>query len=52
MDTKHLSLDFIKQLKNCILKSRYIVAKVANSESLRLYFSVEKIVEDEIQKNN
>jgi predicted nuclease of restriction endonuclease-like (RecB) superfamily len=52
MDNNQLSLDLIKQLKNRILRSRYIVAKVANAEALRLYFSVGKIIDEEFKKNN
>ncbi len=51
MKSKQLSLDFIKQLKQQILASRYVVAKIANAEMLRLYFSVGRMVENEFQKN-
>jgi hypothetical protein len=36
MDNNQLSLDLIKQLKNRILRSRYIVAKVIDEISERL----------------
>ncbi len=52
MENKQLSLDFIKQLKQQILASRYVLAKIANAEMLRLYFSVGKMVENAFQKNN
>jgi predicted nuclease of restriction endonuclease-like (RecB) superfamily len=45
----HLSVDFIQQLKSEILKSRYIVAKIANAESLRLYFNIGRIVDKSIR---
>jgi hypothetical protein len=51
MESKRLSLDFIKQLKQQILASRYVIAKIANAEMLSLYFSVGKMVENEFQKN-
>lgn len=51
MNNKQLSPDFIKQLKQQILASRYVVAKIANAESLRLYFSIGKMVETEFQRN-
>lgn len=35
-----VTLSLIKQLKQRILSSRYLVAKMANAESLRLYFSI------------
>ena len=46
-----VSTDFIKKLKQQILASRYVVAKLANAEMLRLYFSIGKMVEDEIEEN-
>lgn len=51
MNSKQLSIDFIKKIKEQILVSRYVVAKIANAEMLRLYFSVGKMVENEFQKN-
>ena len=51
MESKQLSLDFIKQLKQKILASRYVVAKIANAEMLRLYFSIGKTVDEEFKKN-
>jgi len=42
----------IKQIKQSILFSRYLVAKMANAEMLRLYFSIGKMVEQEFEKNN
>jgi hypothetical protein len=35
-----ITLELIKQLKQRILSSRYLVAKMANAESLRLYFTI------------
>ncbi|WP_236941083.1 PDDEXK nuclease domain-containing protein [Flammeovirga sp. MY04] len=43
--------DFIKDLKKQILQSRYAVAKIANAEMLRLYFTVGELVEIEFQNN-
>lgn len=51
MESQQLSLDFIKQLKQQILASRYVVAKIANAEMLRLYFSIGKTVDEEFKKN-
>lgn len=45
-----ISVDFVKQLKKQILASRYIVAKIANAESLKLYFIVGKMVDEESEK--
>lgn len=45
-----LSIDFVKQLKQHILASRYLVAKMANAESLKLYFIIGKMVDEESQK--
>jgi hypothetical protein len=46
-----LSLDFIKQLKQRILTSRYLVAKMANAEALQLYFSIGQMVEETFENN-
>ncbi|MDD2637061.1 MAG: PDDEXK nuclease domain-containing protein [Bacteroidales bacterium] len=51
MEKHVISTEFIKKLKRQILASRYIVAKLANAEMLRLYYSVGKIVESEFKKN-
>lgn len=43
METSHLSQEYIqavKDLKSTILKSRYMAAKKANKELLKLYYSV------------
>lgn len=40
-----VSFDFIKQLKKQIVSSRYIVAKIANAESLKLYFTIGSLLE-------
>ncbi len=52
MNNKLFSVDFIKKLKQQILTSRYVVAKIANAESLKLYFSIGKLVDTEIKKHN
>jgi len=52
MSNKLFSVDFIKKLKQQILASRYVVAKIANAESLKLYFSIGKLVDTEIEKHN
>lgn len=46
----NISIDFILQLKQQILKSRFIVAKIANAESLKLYYTIGKQLE--IQAKN
>jgi len=51
MDASQLSISFIKQLKQQILASRYVVARIANAESLRLYFNIGRMVENEFQRN-
>lgn len=40
-------ISFVKQLKQQIVKSRYKIAKIANAESLQLYFTIGKIVEEQ-----
>jgi len=52
MNNTSIDINFIKQLKQQILASRYIVAKIANAESLRLYFTIGKMVNNEINKQN
>lgn len=47
-----VTLNLIKQLKQRILTSRYLVAKMANAESLRLYFIIGYDLDKEIQQNN
>jgi predicted nuclease of restriction endonuclease-like (RecB) superfamily len=51
MSNINISTDFIKKLKQQILASRYVVAKITNAEMLRLYFSVGKMVDYEFEKN-
>lgn len=46
-----LTIDFVKAIKKQILASRYVVAKIANAESLRLYITIGKMVDDEFSKN-
>ncbi|KXX71379.1 DUF1016 N-terminal domain-containing protein [Flammeovirga sp. SJP92] len=43
--------NFIKDLKQQILQSRYAVAKIANAEMLRLYFTIGELVETAFQNN-
>lgn len=40
-----VSIDFIKHIKKQIISSRYIVAKIANAESLKLYFTIGSLLE-------
>ena len=51
MKDLNISIDLIKQLKQQIVASRYAVAKIANAESLRLYFTIGKLIDDETIKN-
>jgi predicted nuclease of restriction endonuclease-like (RecB) superfamily len=46
-----ISLDLIKQLKTKILSARYHIAKIANSESLKLYFSIGMFLDKEFEKH-
>jgi len=46
MAETNINIDFIKQLKQQIVQSRYRVAKIANAESLELYFVIGKMVEE------
>lgn len=50
--SEQLTINFIKQLKQRILTSRYFVAKMANAESLRLYFTIGHDLDREIEQNN
>ena len=50
MAKTNINIDFIKQLKQQIIQSRYRVAKIANAESLSLYFSIGKMVEEQFEK--
>ena len=52
MKKLEISLDFIKQLKQQIVASRYVVSKIANAESLKLYFTIGKIVDEQFEKSN
>ncbi|OQX80370.1 MAG: hypothetical protein B6D61_02070 [Bacteroidetes bacterium 4484_249] len=45
-----ISLDFIRQLKQQILDSRYRVAKIANAESLGLYFLIGKALDKKFEE--
>ncbi len=51
-DNFTVSLDFIKQLKQQIVASRYVVAKIANAESLKLYFNIGKAIEQQFEKQS
>lgn len=46
-----VTVALIKQLKQRILSSRYLVAKMANAESLRLYYTIGCDLDAEINKN-
>ena len=46
-ELKHI----IGELKNTILQSRYIAARLANSELLRLYFNTGKIISQKIKES-
>jgi len=46
-----ITIELIKQLKQRILSSRYLVAKMANAESLRLYFTIGHDLDIEITQN-
>jgi len=51
MDDKlNISFNFIKQLKETILTSRYRVAKIANAESLKLYFAIGKALDKKFKE--
>lgn len=52
MKKLEISLDFIKQLKQQIVASRYVVSKIANAESLKLYFIIGKMVDEQFEKSN
>jgi DUF1016 N-terminal domain len=47
-----VSIDFISQLKQQILSSRYIVAKIANAESLKLYYNIGKAINQQAKEEN
>jgi hypothetical protein len=44
-------LALVKRIKSAILTSRYLVAKIANAESLRLYFTIGHDLDAEINRN-
>lgn len=46
----NISVNFIRQLKQQIISSRYVIAKIANAESLRLYFAIGKAVDEQFKK--
>jgi predicted nuclease of restriction endonuclease-like (RecB) superfamily len=50
MSNINISSEFIKGLKQQIVISRYRVAKIANAESLKLYFIIGKMVEEKFAK--
>lgn len=45
-----MTIDFVKHLKNRILQSRYVTAKMANAESLRLYFLIGQDIEEQFER--
>ena len=47
-----ISPDFIKELKGRIVSSRYHVAKMANMESLKLYFTIGQMIDDKLKVEN
>lgn len=51
-DNLIVSLDFIKQLKQQIIASRYVVAKIANAESLKLYYNIGKAIDQQYEKQS
>src|SRR5690242_10386650 len=48
MERKYLQ--FIKDLKQNIIKSRYVAARLANKEELLLYFQTGKMLPDKFEK--
>ena len=50
MNDLDISAKFIKQLKQQILSSRHVVAKIANAESLKLYFVIGEMVNNRFSK--
>jgi len=50
MTETNINIDFVKQLKQQIIQSRYIVAKIANADSLKLYFVIGMAIENEFEK--
>lgn len=51
MNDTNISIDFVKQLKQQIVTSRYVVARLANAEILRLYFYIGEAIDLEFEKN-
>ena len=51
-DSIHVSIDLVKHLKQQILSSRYIVTKIANAESLKLYFNIGMSIEQQASSQN
>ena len=43
--------EFIQNLKATILQSRYVAARLANKELLKLYFQTGKIIVEQINEN-
>jgi len=46
----NISIDFIKRLEKQIFASRYVVAKIANAESLKLYYAIGKSIDEQLKK--
>ena len=51
-DNLNVSVDFIMLLKQQILRSRYIVAKIANAESLQLYYNIGKAIDEQFESQS
>ena len=51
MSKMNFPLEFIKELKQKIVSSKYLVAKLANAESLKLYYSIGKEIENQFAKH-
>ena len=48
----YIAIDLIKKLKQRILASRYALAKIANAESLMLYYHIGSDIENEIASSS
>jgi predicted nuclease of restriction endonuclease-like (RecB) superfamily len=51
MNDLNAQTEFIKSLKQQIVASRYIVARLANAEMLRLYYGIGKSLDEEFENN-
>ena len=50
MSNINIPSEFIKELKQQIVSSRHVVAKIANAESLRLYYLIGQKIDLEASK--